>query len=100
MNKLHIIAGILAVFFLTVAIAKSFMKAAAKREAKRKTVENAKNDSVSLHNPYPGEIPDTTPANDEPAEAARPEEPPAAPAAAPSPPPTPTPPQEQPYKWN
>lgn len=59
MTKLQIIAGILGVFFLTVTIVKSIAQAAAKREAKKKSLEQSNGGTVSLHNPYPGEATET-----------------------------------------
>lgn len=67
--NLQIVAGILAIFFLTVAVAKSIAKAAAKREALRKSAERSgAGASVSLHNPYPGKGPEVEPAEEAPAE--------------------------------
>ena len=98
MNKLHIIAGLLAFFFLAVAIFKSIAQANAKREAKRKSIEQAKDDAISLHNPYPGEIPVVAPESESedgaPADNAQPE------TQSDAPPAVTPPPQEQIYKWN
>ena len=50
-GNLQIIAGILAVFFLGVAIAKSMAQRARKREAARSIAAQAAQE-VSLHNPF------------------------------------------------
>lgn len=110
MFNLQIVAGILAIFFLSVAVAKSIAKAAAKREAMRKNAERAgAGASVSLHNPYPGKNPEVMPDESAPAESAPEESAPAdvapavvatqeahpGPAAAVQPPS-----HESIYKWN
>lgn len=103
MEKMHIVAGILAVFFLTVAIAKSIAQASAKREAKRKSLERSKDASISLHNPYPGEAPAAKPAEPEPTSPAPAAAAPAVAAAeerSETPATVQPPPHESVYKWN
>ena len=109
MSKFHIVAGALAVFFLTVASAKSMMQAARKRRAKRESIERSKSgENVSLHNPYPGAAPFETPSDE--ADNAE-ESPDNAPKTAKvqktsedlpaqQPKAEQAPPQEQVYKWN
>lgn len=60
-GKLQVIAGILALFFLGVAIAKSLIQRARKREeAARRIAASKESQEVSLHNPFAaGEEPAT-----------------------------------------
>lgn len=52
-GKLQVIAGILALFFLGVAIAKSLIQRARKREeAARRIAASKESQEVSLHNPF------------------------------------------------
>lgn len=55
-GKLQVIAGILALFFLGVAIAKSMIQRARKREeAARRIAASKEAQEVSLHNPFSAE---------------------------------------------
>lgn len=63
-GKLQIIAGILALFFLGVAIAKSLIQRARKREeAARRIAASKESQEVSLHNPFAEEETKTPPAD-------------------------------------
>lgn len=104
-KNLQLIAGVLALFFLAVAIIKTLLQRAHKREAAKQALEQSNASTVSLHNPYPNGMPVPEPAAAVPAPAA-----PVAPAPAPAPihaapvpapaAPSPPPPTEQVYKWN
>jgi len=94
-GKLQIIAGILSLFFLGVAIAKSMVQRARKREAAAKSLANSKSsDMVSLHNPFTDQQPVPSP---EPAD--QPEQQPVATQPAPEPAPAPNAQVESIYKW-
>ena len=81
-GKLQIIAGILSLFFLGVAIAKSMAQRARRREAAAKSIASSKAAAtVSLHNPFAEQQQETAP------------EPP------PAPPQAPAAPVESIYKW-
>lgn len=55
-DKLQIIAGILAVFFLGVAIAKSAARRARRKEAAAKSIANSRSGAtVALHDPFAGQ---------------------------------------------
>ena len=101
-RNLQIIAGVLALFFLAVAIVKSLMQRARKREAAARAIEQANSVTVSLHNPYPNGVPLPQPeqATSEPAQP-DPTPTPASAAAPDTPSPQPPPPSsETVYKWN
>ncbi len=108
-KNLQLIAGVLALFFLAVAIVKTLLQRAHKREAAKQALAQSNASTVSLHNPYPNGMPvpgaeSAAPAPDAPAAPAptpAPVQPPipAAPAPAPAAP-SPPPPTEQVYKWN
>ena len=90
MFNIQYIAGILALFFITLAVYKWLTRSAQKRASATKSLEQSKagqGPTVSLHNPYPNGAP--------PPEAPRPsdEKPqqPPSPTPAPTPPPAPQP---------
>lgn len=90
-GKLQIIAGILSLFFLGVAIAKSMAQRARRREAAAKSIASSRSGAiVSLHNPFAEQQQETAPAVEQ--KETAPEPPPAPPQA-------PAAPVESIYKW-
>ena len=117
MFNVQYIAGVLALFFITLAVYKAISQKASKRASAAKSLSQSRvgqEPEVSLHNPYPkgAPIPEAPPPSDD---QPRPQTPPPTPAPASQPPPAqaaattpdpdpaasaaPTSP-EQIYKWN
>lgn len=91
MFNIQYIAGILALFFITLAVYKWLTRSAQKRASATKSLEQSKagqEPTVSLHNPYPNGAP--APAVPQPS-GQRPEQPTQQPTPAPAPAPVPQP---------
>ena len=118
MFNVQYIAGVLALFFITLAVYKAISQRASKRASAAKSLSQSRvgqEPTVSLHNPYPNGVPipeAPTPSDEQPqpptltptAASAAPATSPTAPTPAATTPPAPDPgaptSPEQIYKWN